>query len=294
MRVAALVVALALLQDPERKASLDIRLVLQNASATLDLKAAGVGAQARSIGGSALASGKSDKDDATAIADFLAASDDDIRKRFEAYLKKNGLDAQSAEWIVLDMEHPVHPSDIGQAEHDANRDKIIDAFKRRIAIARAMLPKAKLSLYGVVVGDSRGLVENEGFKTSMKGYQRAAELGMFDTLDYLTPVIYQRWGPDDRNYKTLEEYTRQTVKASATVRRKDGSAIPLAPLLSVRVFNSKSAHDNKIVSVESAKLQLKVLAEFKEVAMVGFWSARQDPADVDLPDFFKKLDLAKK
>ncbi len=294
MLIEALLLCVAL-QDPESK-TLDVRLVLQNDFVTeIDLKGTGATNRALSVGGSALVAGKSDaeKDEPKEkpIARFLDTDDDKIRKRFAAYLKTHAIDAQTTDWIVLDMEHPVHPSDLGQAEYDTNRDKLIEAFKRRIAIAREALPKARLSLYGVVVGNSRGLVENEGFKTSMKGYQRAAELGMFDALDYLVPVIYQRWGPDDRIYKTLEEYTRQTVKMSATLKRKDGSSIPLAPLLSVRVFNTKSDHDRKPVSAESAKLQLKVLAECPEVKMVGFWSADEKPKDVNRVDFLKQLDL---
>lgn len=285
--------AVLLLLAQEKKAPDDVRLVLQNAHATLDLKDTGVANRAICIGGSALRAGKSgsDPDEKKAIEEFLAAKDDDIRRQLQAYLKKNSIDAATTDWIVLDMEHPVHPSDLGSSEHDANRDALIEAFKRRIAIAREALPKAKLSLYGTIVGDSRGLVENAGFQAAMKGCRRAADLGMFDRLDYLVPVIYQRWGPQDRNYRTLEEYTRQTVKMSATLNRSDGSSVPLAPLLSVRVFNKNSAHDRKAVSPDSAKLQLKVLAEFKEVAMVGFWSGQEKPDDVNLVEFLKKLEL---
>ena len=57
-------------------------------------------------------------------------------------------------------------------------------------------PDVKLGLYQVILPERRGEMTDD-FRNRMSGYCYAGRRGMYDELDYICPVLYQRFGPDD-------------------------------------------------------------------------------------------------
>ena len=105
----------------------------------------------------------------------------------------------------------------------------VGGFTRRLSIVRQTLPRAKLGLYGTTVPDScEGVVPQDQCATlSLRGYQRAASFGLFEDVDVLVPVLYLGAHIDRLDGNTT--YAR--LNASSQVKRKDGSSMPMFPVL---------------------------------------------------------------
>jgi hypothetical protein len=72
---------------------------------------------------------------------------------------------------------------------------------------------------------------------------------MFDEVDFLVPVIYPRFGPNDNAnaWASYEPYTRKAIEGSREIRKSDGSRLPVLPFLTVSVSNGNSKHHNDIL-----------------------------------------------
>ena len=72
---------------------------------------------------------------------------------------------------------------------------------------------------------------------------------MYDELDYICPVLYQRFGPDDGTAEQVQGWsdtaTRQAIDSSLTLTRSDGAVIPLCPVLTFWVANGKSENASR-------------------------------------------------
>src|SRR4029450_1371204 len=103
----------------------------------------------------------------------------------------------------------------------------------RQELRKTRKPGLKLGLYQVIVPDGKGQ-ESDEVKRSMRGYVKGGEQGMYDQLDFICPVLYQRFDSDDATPETLRKWlarsTRQAIEKSLTLTRRNGSRIPLGPI----------------------------------------------------------------
>lgn len=205
------------------------------------------------------------------VEQFLSYSEHQIRSQLNVYLTANPtLSPQAKDLIILDMEHPVHPKDLGKYK-GAQQTQIVEAFKTRIKVVRQQFPKAKLSIYGVILPNPQGDSSTAKFKQMMQGYIRAGQLGMFDDLDYLSPVLYLRFAPGEKTYNYIEAYTRQGLEASREVQTSKGMQLRLVPFLSPKVFNGGSKYDQQCAPVESIQNQLRIIRQYPYVETVVLW-----------------------
>lgn len=274
---------------PGLPAGARVDLALQDAYGTLDLSSLGVGLGAWCMSGSALKCSYADSLLADPVAAFLGYTDGEIRAALDAYLGSHpDLDPSTSDWIILDLEHPVHPRDVGEPEYDLVRPRIVEAFRRRILIARERFPNAFLSMYGVIVGDSRGRTTARLLR-SMEGYRAMAAGGVFDALDGITPVLYQRFGPDDPYFATIGAYTEAVLQESSTLPDSEGRILPLAPLLGFRVYNGGSVNSGDPADVPALRMQVGIALAHPRVARVGFWAESEEQEDYHLSTLLQQV-----
>jgi len=269
-------------------ATCDIRFSLQDEYADLSLVGQladrGISDQAVTISGYATVSEK----DITS-GEFIDASVDEIRTRLKKYLEKHA--PRANDLVILDMEPDgIAPRQLGQFVKDTKLPQpLIEAYRRRIRIARQELrrtrtPGLKLGLYQVIVPDGKGH-NSDGFEKRMRGYVAASEQGMFDQLDFICPVLYQRWDSDDATPAKLRTWladsTRQALQKSHDLTRRNGSRIPLVPILSFWVFKKRSPDDVRpAVTPESLALQLEIVQDAVGIEAILFWSGWQTTQDM--------------
>ena len=139
-------------------------------------------------------------------------------------------------------------------------------------------PGLTLGLYQVIVPDGKGRSSAE-FEQRMRGYLEAGEQGMYDQLDFICPVLYQRFGSDDAKPETLRRWTdaatRQGIERSLTLTRRNGTRIPLVPLLSFWVFNGGSHNDRDALQPKRLDRQLRIVQDAVGIEAIVFWSAWQ-------------------
>jgi hypothetical protein len=222
--------------------------------------------------------------------DFIAAGTDEIRTRLKRYLE--GHEPRAGDLVILDMEpEGFAPRQLGEFADDEQllRD-LIAAYRRRLRVARQELrktrkPGLKLGLYQVIVPDGKGRQSAE-FLRRMRGYVAAGEQGMYDQLDVICPVLYQRFDSGDATPETLRRWlaasTRQAIEESLTLTRRNGSRIPLAPILSLWVFNKRPPDDpaRPAVAPESLARQLRIVQDAVGVEAILFWSGWQTPEEM--------------
>jgi hypothetical protein len=152
-------------------------------------------------------------------------------------------------------------------------------------------------MYQVIVPDGRGRSSDE-FERRMCGYLEAGRQGMYDELDFICPVLYQRFGADDATPATLRRWvtaaTRQGIEGSLALTNRNGLGIPLVPIISFWVFNKNSVNNRRAVSPELVARQLQVVQD-AGVAAIVFWSgwqtaeemrsARKPVEPIDINDF---------
>jgi hypothetical protein len=181
------------------------------------------------------------------------------------------------------------PRRLGEFEDDRKLQRaLIAAYVRRIRVAREVLRQTKrrglkLGLYQVIVPDGKGRSTCE-FEQSMRGYREAGEQGMYDQLNVICPVLYQRFGSDDAKPETLRKWlaaaTKQGIDASLTLTRRNRSVLPLAPLLSFWVFNGNSHNNRYAVRPERLARQLRIVQAAVRIEAIVFWSGWQTPEEM--------------
>jgi hypothetical protein len=262
-------------------ATCDIRFSLQNRYAADSLVSAladlGISNRAVTISGRSTMSDKF-----ISMEDFLDAGPEDIRTTLRQYLANNAL-LRANDFVILDMEPSgFAPRSLGQFTEKAQR-KLIAAYRRRIRVARQELrqtglPGLKLGLYQVIVPDGKGR-PSEDFLERMSGYVAAGRQGMYDQLDFICPVLYQRFGSDDAQPEALRRWvaaaTRQAIEQSLTLTRRNGRRVPLVPILSFWVFNGKSENNRQAVSPASVARQLRIVQRGEGIDAIVFWSGSQ-------------------
>jgi hypothetical protein len=268
----------------------DLRFSLQNRYVgdrlAVDLDRSRISSRSVTVSGVALRAGKT-----VTLEEFVGADVPALRASFTRFLARHEL-PRAEDLVVLDLEpSDVAPRHLGTFSGREQRDHIA-AYRRRVRVARqvlreAGLPGLRLALYQVIVPDGRG-EPTEAFEERMRGYSTAGEQGMYDDLDAICPVLYQRFGPDDADDATLRRWVdaaaRQALVGSLSLRRRDGTPIPLAPILSFWVFNGRSRNNRQAVTPESVARQLGVVQQSAGVATIVFWSGWQTRAEMETAD----------
>jgi hypothetical protein len=264
-------------------ATCDIRFSLQNrygeTSLVNELAHFGISNRAVTISGRATRSEKE-----ISRTDFIGAKAEEIRTKLTDFLEEHELPRDN-DLVIVDMEpEEIAPRHLGEFENDKKlQGALIAAYRRRIRVARQVLrqtkrPGLKLGLYQVIVPDGKGRSSAE-FEQRMRGYLEAGEEGMYDQLDFICPVLYQRFGSDDAKPETLRKWTdaasRQGVERALTLTRRNGTRIPLVPLLSFWVFNGKSHNDRDAAQPASLARQLRIVQNAVGIEAIVFWSAWQ-------------------
>jgi hypothetical protein len=117
---------------------------------------------------------------------------------------------------------------------------LVDAIKTRIEVVRRHLPNARLALYGTITPfalkpDRYATRErtNRNQHWSLEGYREAGRLGMYDQLDYVSPLLFQKHDPavDSRWLLWIEANTQTAIQGARSLRRSDGSQLRLFPTL---------------------------------------------------------------
>jgi hypothetical protein len=173
--------------------------------------------------GSASAAGRG-----VTMAEFIVSTDAQIeaasRSYFDGANLSNGFN--TTDMIILDIELPVHQQDM--VDLNATIFPLwVEGFKRRVDVARRLLPYATLGIYGVVVDDCR---TNATCLARLVGaYQQAAKLGMYDAADVFCPRLYPTptWTPAE-----AAAIAQVTFGCTAAIVRSDGTSVPVAPFLS--------------------------------------------------------------
>jgi hypothetical protein len=274
-------------------ATCDIRFSLQDRYANEKLEAAmtdrGISNRAVTISGHATMSEREIQE-----PEFVGARAADIRTRLTEYLKNHETIPRAHDLVILDMEpEGIAPLDLGNFEADRPRQhKLIAAYAQRIRVARQVfrrtkVPGLRLGLYQIIVPDGKGK-SSKKFDKRMRGYVEAGDQGMYDQLDFICPVLYQRFGPKDATPNTLRQWidaaTRQGLHRSLQLTRRNGSQIPLVPLLSFWVFNGASKSKRKAVSPLSVARQLEIVQGAMGVEAIVFWSAWQTRHEMETAD----------
>jgi hypothetical protein len=268
-------------------APLQVRFSLQNRYAddrfANDLAEIGVSNRAVTISGRATISGKG-----ITLEEFLAAKPSAISATFKRFLAEHKL-PRANDLVILDMEPTgFAPRALGEYEGRQQRD-LIAAYRRRIRVAREVLqatqePGLRVGLYQVIVPDGRGETTKE-FERRMCGYVEAGRQGMFDELDFICPVLYQRFGTDDTAPETLRKWvvaaTRQGIEGTRALTDRNDATIPLVPILSFWVFNGRSANNRHAVSPDLVARQLGVVHDAVGVAAAVFWSGWQTAKEME-------------
>ena len=225
------------------------------------------------------------------IGDFVAANAKQIRTRFRRFIKDNDV-PRADDLVILDMEPETFaPRQLGDYEGKLQR-QLIAAYRLRIEVARTVLESegfaGRLGLYQVIAPDGRGRLST-GFLRRMCGYLAAGEQGMYDALDVICPVLYQRFGANDAPDGTLDEWvadaTRQGIDGSLALTRRNGDAIPLVPILSFWVFNGGSDSNRFAVRPARVARQLEIVQGGDGIEAIVFWSAWQTKQEMrEAPD----------
>lgn len=178
-------------------------------------------------------------------------------------------------WLLLDFEQPVHPRNFDKLS-DAEIGGITAEWRRRIDVARAVFPRARVMLYGFPTMSHHRATK--GIDTAWDGMVRAGRAGLFARVDAIAPVLYARHGPADRVYGRAEGLIAGTgIQLAKRLQTEVAPHLAIFPLLSLRVFNGNS--DNHRERIETSYLQRTVsILRSEGITSYGIWS--QDPDDL--------------
>jgi len=264
----------------------EVHLVEQAVLSSLDLEGTGLEVGSVCMNGAYVKANQGET-----LDQFLAYTEAQVESTFTNFMENKGpFDAN--EIIIIDIESPVHPKEFNHyLDEPETLEAIVAAFKMRIDVVKSLAPGHPVSLYGVVVPQGKGY--EESWAETWQGYQAAGALGLYDDLDYISPVLYHRWGDTDgdREQWTHDSF-HQALTKSALLTRTDGVSIPLFPLLSLSVFNGGSVHHHDAPLAEHVDQAVSIVLEYQEVALFGFWTGDDDSAPVgDIPTFFESVSM---
>lgn len=130
--------------------------------------------------------------------EMLDATAGEIDDRLDEYfdVDRPEIDTTSGACFVLDIEQPFHPSDL-HLETAGDQLLIIDAWKLRIERFKLKFPSATVGMYATLVPDNRGDDSDATYIAQKAALMDAATAGLYDDLDWMVPILFQRFGPRD-------------------------------------------------------------------------------------------------
>lgn len=157
--------------------------------------------------------------------------------------------AETNNTLLLDIESPFHPRDWYTFD-DAQLRRIVAAFKLRVSVVKANLPHCKVGFWGTAVHSKAGSI-------NISGYQRAAEMGVFEHVDVLVPVLYM--GSADSRPGQAGARARQILDISSQIHKPSWSAsLTMIAVTHFTYFGGPLS--GKIVNPASLKAQLDVVS----------------------------------
>ena len=218
---------------------------------------------------------------------FLGRQPAEVQERLEKYAEDHPeVSKETTEILMMDVEVP-HPQDLHK--HTDEQAAIVAAYKTRIAALKAVFRKAKLCMYGTLNPDGQGRPDGEAYLARLEALKTAGTQGLYDQLDYLAPVLYPRFGPNDSEatWTSYRAYTEQGIDGSRQLLKSDNTSLPLLPVTGFRIANKNTVHNRELLLdlpvddplSHTLRVQLEVMAE-KGVQQVVFWVGK----DSDLLD----------
>jgi hypothetical protein len=215
---------------------------------------------------------------------------EEVRDYLISYANHYGIARDTTDIVVLDIEgYRFSPMFFGNYidqsisyYNPAMLDRILDAYKLRISVARDVFPNAKLGLYDTVTPHGFGEADLAPMIRRQRGYEYAASYGLFEELDYACPVLYQVWGETDYGFSRSDAVTRLGIEATRSLTRMDGTPLEIMPMMSLTVFNGDSNHDREPARVQDVSRQIDVL-ESLGINEYIIWNGEENIADTDIP-----------
>ena len=241
----------------------DFRLAEESRYTNFNLSLLGLNTRGKSLCANGYFSGSTGK--SQTLDDFLAQSEAYVRNETLKLLPVLAGGARSTDLLVLDIERPVDYNALWQYD-DGLLASVVAAVRMRLRVVRSLVPRAPLALYGQQTSSNA---------TVAAGYVRAAQLGLFDDVDYLAPVLYL--GSADQNASHLAEERLGATSRFLTTSK--GAHIPMAPLLSWLLFPSRRAasytqtHD-LLDAID--RLSGVLQPQPNPLPIVHFWSGRDN------------------
>lgn len=254
------------------------------------------------------------------LAQFAAYTQAEVEASLVSYLAARGIVGETlsgADLVVLDMEEPTDaittfctPNALYRYS-PADRTTCIEGWKLRIRAARAVMPRARLTMFGTLKPDNQGRATNQDYLDRLAALRDdAGPQGLFDGLDFLEPTLFTRWGPNDgAKWYSIEAWVRQALDGSAQLRKSTGASLPLIPIFTVRVLNAGavagSQHDDELFldfdpTLERSLLLPMGMCEQLGVTEAVLWVAVPDGDVVQAPnpngwtvtDYIRRLNMA--
>lgn len=213
---------------------------------------------------------------------------DEIREYLLFNANHYGIEQDTTDYLVLDIEgYRFTPMYWGNyitetiSYYDPQKlDRILDAYKLRIEIARELFPNAKLCLWDLGSPHPFGIADLEAMTRRMSGYEYAAAYGVYDNLDYGIPVIYQPWGPTDNWYHRNADVVTLGVESARSLTKSDGSPLGTMPMISLTIFNGDSNHDRLNVPLEDLTNTVSQLKDM-DIEEYMIWNGTESLATPD-------------
>ena len=224
-----------------------------------------------------------------AIREFVDLPLSDIQAGMAKYASRNPQLARgTTNTIIIDIEAPVHPRNfwklMGGPENDQITplfSEVIQAFSRRYRVVRTMYPNATLTVYGMGMPDSQGR-ERQQEKARLNAEVMAARMGMLESVDAISPAIYERFGPTDRPYDLRDRATIQGMRHALQIVQASDRPLDIIVLMSLAIFNGNSDVTHKPADLEGLAERLELLAKLG-VKRVIFWAGGETIAQTGIP-----------
>lgn len=215
---------------------------------------------------------------------------EEVRDYLLSYANHYGIARDTTDIVILDIEgYRFSPMYFGNYidqsisyYNPAMLDRILDAYKLRISVAREVFPNAKLGMFDTVTPHGFGDADLAPMIRRQRGYEYAASYGLFEELDYACPVLYQVWGETDYGFSRSDAVTRLGIEATRSLTRLDGTPLEIMPMMSLTVFNGDSNHDREPARVQDVSRQIDVL-ESLGINEYIIWNGEENIADTDIP-----------
>ena len=197
---------------------------------------------------------------------FRKMTSGEVKKKFENYLKTHSdLVSKQNIKVVIDASPQISWTRLGRYLDAKSRQfnparfiETIKALKIRLDIVKELLPNHQLGCSGVIEVNPWGS-SNKAYVNQLKGIRFAGGMGAFDSLDFISPNLYQQWGPIDKGYRSVNRYFARGGSDSQQVARSDKTSIPVIPLLSFEISNKRSRQNGQLVTDQDLVKQAAVL-----------------------------------